>query len=796
MADNPCISAADQQALFGSEDLSQQQMLERITYGLDEVKWRKRNVKLQALTWSRHEAAFDEILNDPSIKDRGTIARHYIESVISPSQRYAGKYGKYNRAIETEAEAIKREIYAPLAEELERFRTPMRDRIMLRSANPEDNRNLIRAIVDGDTSDPDAMSFALKWKEASEALRREFNARGGNIAKRHNWGLPQSHNAGAVERAGFEQWFADIRPLLDLDAMDVTDEELPDLARRVWERIATDGAIDIEPGKIPKGAVGAIAKRHQERRFFQFKDGDSWLEYAKQYGNQDSIMEAITNHVEHVAHEISLMQALGPNPEQMMKKLMDVVRKERGDLRRVENLWAEISGKTAASGENGRRFYELNQAYRNWNVAVKLGSAQLSAITDVVFGPLTHWYNGTLMGRSAFEFARHLIPSRKADRIRATQIGNSADYAIQQMSSMSRYTEINTLGFTGKVADLTMRLSGLHPWTLARKKLFQLDTQRALAQMPGNWDELNPRTQSMLQRYGLDADQWPDIHGAQIDFGTGKTRGNDMMINPLAIENLDTRRRVMSMLIEEGRYATPEPGTRTRATLRQGTKKGTYLGEFMGHTAAFKSFPVTVIQTHWQRAFSQPTTMSRIQYIAALVAATTALGMVAVQAKRIASGKEPLPAEEPEDMRKLFGAGFMQGGGAGIFGDFVFADYNRFGRSLATTMLGPTWSDAEKYLAGYLLSAVSDATALENEKALDRLRRIPGAAIKDFTPGQLWYTKLLFQRAFFDEINKLADPNYEERMQKYEKKMRKSEGSGYYAPPGGGIAPIFEGLAP
>ena len=42
------------------------------------------------------------------------------------------------------------------------------------------------------------------------------------------------------------------------------------------------------------------------------------------------------------------------------------------------------------------------------------------------------------------------------------------------------------------------------------------------------------------------------------------------------------------------------------------------------------------------------------------------------------------------DNKEFFAAAFAQGGGLGIFGDFIFSDQNRFGGGLVSTAFGPT----------------------------------------------------------------------------------------------------------
>jgi hypothetical protein len=54
----------------------------------------------------------------------------------------------------------------------------------------------------------------------------------------------------------------------------------------------------------------------------------------------------------------------------------------------------------------------------------------------------------------------------------------------------------------------------------------------------------------------------------------------------------------------------------------------------------------------------------------------TAMGVISVQARN-------LLIEEPQGMSEpgFWGQAFTQAGGAGIFGDFIFSDQNRYGNS-------------------------------------------------------------------------------------------------------------------
>jgi hypothetical protein len=194
----------------------------------------------------------------------------------------------------------------------------------------------------------------------------------------------------------------------------------------------------------------------------------------------------------------------------------------------------------------------------------------------------------------------------------------------------------------------------------------------------------------------------------------------------------------------------------------------------------FKSFPVTLITTHMARAAGE-FGAGRLGYTMALLAGTTALGAIAVQAKRIATGKEPLPMDDP----KFLVASVVQGGGLGIIGDFVFMDHNRYGSSAIATLAGPVAADFEKYIVRFMFGSAQSFFELDHDKFMDRMRRIPGAVVKDLTPGQLWYTRLLMERYLFDFINRETDPRWSARIQQQESKMNRDQGAGFWWKPGG-----------
>ena len=104
----------------------------------------------------------------------------------------------------------------------------------------------------------------------------------------------------------------------------------------------------------------------------------------------------------------------------------------------------------------------------------------------------------------------------------------------------------------------------------------------------------------------------------------------------------------------------------------------------------YKQFPLTFVMTHFARATARGWDGSRLSHGALTFLTMWGLGVVSMQAKEIANGRDPLTLDptEPAGLR-AFGKALLQGGGLGVFGDFVALDQTRYGNSWATMLAGP-----------------------------------------------------------------------------------------------------------
>jgi hypothetical protein len=226
----------------------------------------------------------------------------------------------------------------------------------------------------------------------------------------------------------------------------------------------------------------------------------------------------------------------------------------------------------------------------------------------------------------------------------------------------------------------------------------------------------------------------------------------------------------------------------------QGTQAGTPAGEALRFIMQFKSFPTTVLTRNVGRdLFSQGARSYRealfqgkgdMLGLATMIAQTTVLGGIAMTAKNLSDGKEPRDPTDPA----TWGAAALQGGGMGIFGDFLLGESNRYGISLLGTLAGPTLGQidsVDELRAKIMYEDLSDA--------------VPGAVrlmINNAPGANLFYTQAALDYLVFYQLQEMANPGYLRRM---ERNLEREQNQRFYIPPSttvprGGGDEIFEGV--
>ncbi|AFK51882.1 hypothetical protein TMO_0043 [Tistrella mobilis KA081020-065] len=214
-------------------------------------------------------------------------------------------------------------------------------------------------------------------------------------------------------------------------------------------------------------------------------------------------------------------------------------------------------------------------------------------------------------------------------------------------------------------------------------------------------------------------------------------------------------------------YAVLQAGVDERAILTGGTLPGTEWGEALRLITQFKSFPAAVLNKSWGRTLYGET--ARPAKVAAVIHQLTAsilLGYVAQSLKEMSRGREPRDPANPG----TWVAAMAQGGGAGIYGDFLFGAYSRTGNTALETLAGPFFPTASDFMnVIYGIREGEDPSA---------------AALRLVTANtpflNLAYTRWAIDYLVLFNLQEAMSPGY---LQRHERRLARENNQKYLLPP-------------
>lgn len=634
---------------------------------------------------------------------------------------------------------------------------------------------------------------------------------------------PQYHNMGKVRRATYEGWRDTI--MTGIDAERTFGAKDPDAVMRgIYDGISTghhiraNGAEESDLTLAFKGP-GNLARRVSEHRILHFKDAEAWADYNERFG-AGTLRETIVREFERSARNTALMETWGPNPEAMFDRaLRDAKDRHRGDPKAIEALNAPALRHQFAVVDGTTRIpvaptsAKVTSTVLGVQAMAKLGGATISAIADLAFkiDPLLRLDNNYLAawGRN-FESALAGLSGPEKRRV-GDLMGVGLDGQIGEVAS--RFMILDDIpGSVAKMQQVFFKLNLLGPWTDGNKLgigniyAHHFGTLRNTA-----WDSVEPGLREFMGLYGLDADKWRVARLAVRPEGDGQLymmpdgiadlsdaelkaipAYADMSPRQLRAVRDDVETALRSLYVDVAEEAIPTPGARERAFLTQGTQPGTPLGTAVRLVAQFKAFPTTVLIKGMGRRMQADTTRQFFAHLASgkgsrlalvhMIVATTLLGYAAQSAKEIAKGRSP---RDPTDW-ETWGAAMTQGGGMGIYGDFLFGEYNRFGRSALETAAGPTLGTSADLLELWSRLRAGDDTGAAGFRML--MQNAPFVNIPYIRQPLDWL--LIYQ--WQEQMN----PGYLRRM---ERRVERDQGQSFIMPPSraiprGGGRRAFEGV--
>ena len=733
--------------------------------------------------------------------EAGGKAGQFAVSIMEHHEAVGGSLGVENRR-----GALYRLAWARMAGFLSRY-----ERDILGRVTNGDELNEVVKVLRGEHSDnASAREMGAAIGDTFEWLRQQFNQAGGDIPKLEGWGLAQNHDALAVAQAGFEDWWAFHRPLLEPSRMiDVrtgkafaSEEALRDAGEAAWKNIASNGLDGQVPGAFT--GQGKVANRRSDHRFFVYKDAESWLAYNERFGSGD-VFSAITGHVDSMTKDIAAMQALGPNPGLTVRWLGDMLRQDaaptieggkklnleksaRKGAATLQSMWDYYSGAMTAIPPEYRGTARFFAGVRNWNVMAKLGSSFLSAVpTDPVFMGLTAKFNGLPVAGELATWLKTFNPADASHRAAAEHAGLVFTEMTQRGEALWRQGQgLNIPELTRRGADGLLRISLLTPHTVAAKQSLGLSFMKDWAEHAGvAFDRLEEPKRLALERYGIDAKDWDRLRALPA-----AEQENVRLLRPADLarsgdaDALRTATKFMGLIDSETRFGVPGESLRAQAevaTLHNSMRlqRGTLGGELLHSAAQFKTYSVIVMMTHMQRAIYGRGGMSRAAYAVALPTLLTLGGVVANAMIDIANGKDPSPL----DQELTWMRGFFRGGGSGIVGDLLSQ-----GMSGQQTTVGPVSGFVTGPTIGTVVDPLFALTFGNLGQAANGKNTHLGSEVvrqvRNMTPGNnLWYTRAAFNRMWADQLQEQIDPNFRQSFRRLERTAAE-QGTQYWWAPG------------
>lgn len=692
--------------------------------------------------------------------------------------------------------------------------------------------NVVREAAGEETGDAAAKALARAWLHAADKLRQRFNAAGGAIGELQGWFLPQIHDRMALLKRGKSQWISDIEPMLDLSRMrhpltgnPMTRDDLLESLDWIWATITTDGWHARE-ATSQRAGLGALSSQRADHRFLHFKSADLWLQYQRDYGGGADPFAAMMNHIRGMSEDIGAMEILGPNPEASMVYLENFVLKQaaqrvagvpshfpvvtgglsgrsmeaggswlatkdpedyaRDAITLARDMWSVY--RHAADAAVNRRIADVFGTMRNMNVATKLGSASLSAVTDLGFQQVARGFIGLPVLSVYGDVVKSFSTATKRELVAA---GLILDTAVNVLHNEARFAAgMQGPAWSRVLADRVIAWSGLSAWTQAGRHAFGLSVMATLAQNTHlRFDAMPEGLQRLFQRYGITAEDW-DFMRLNLDPETGSL----VLLKPSEVarvaevagrSNERIAERYLEMILQETEYAVPAGTLQAKARAYAGLRRGVLQNEIWRSGGQFKMFGLSVALLQGQRIASEMTQRGFWRgagYASALVITTTLYGALAMQLKEIAKGKDPRPMNDP----KFWGGAIFQGGGLGIFGDFISSESARTGGGLAQVIAGPT---ADVVGGGLSILSKQVSGRLYGEPQSNAGRELIRFLGQNTPGGSLWYVRSAYERILLDELQRLADPEAHTAFRRKISQQLKNYGNNYWWKPGAGPVP-------
>ena len=666
--------------------------------------------------------------------------------------------------------------------------------------------------------DKDIVTLGKLINEFSETVRKKYNDHGANTEKLPGWIVRQSHDPFALRNAvdvlnlknnknikeingtperNYAAWKDYILSKLDQDRtfanIDGTPESIDEFLTFAYNSLIRNQNQVVDGAGNSFGSRN-LAEKIGAKRVLHFKSSDDWFAYNSKFGGQ-SLREALFEGFNLAGRNIGMMSMLGSNPQKNFLKIadetMNVLKRKKPNLYQTKvnkiatfvkpqggyaKFMAEVDGSVnMINSFPGAKWSGITRAILSM---AKLGGAVISAIADVHLYATELKYQGrSYVGGVAEALGR--LGKIKNSKLRAEiaeQLGFISDNLIYDVAARFSTGDNLNKQFT-QIQRTFFKLNGLAWWTNSLKDGAMLGMGNYVAKQRNlSFNNLSVEFKRLITHFGINEKIWNVIRkmdversedgkeffsarnidllsDGQIKEISGVEKMSKRQLN-IARDNLKTR--VLGMFLDRSTFAVIEPDARTRGYLKLGLQAGTAPGEAMRFWGQFKAFPFAIMQKSIGRelSFTEAGRKYRAFFgTAGLVIGSGIFGYISMTAKDLLKGKKP---RDPMNTNTFF-ASMLQGGGLGIYTDFLFGKIQNSTSALAT-FAGPFATEATKIAAMFNYIVKGEYSKAGKQAYLSVKENIPFL--------NLFYLKTAFDYAIGYQIMETLSPGSLKRMEK------------------------------
>ena len=665
---------------------------------------------------------------------------------------------------------------------------------------------IMREMIGEPTGIKNAKDIARVLKESQNSWRLRLNDLGANIGLLDDWITRTTHDTDKMATASKDSrlladnrlaWVEYIQTKLNLKRTfsDVNDPvEINKILSSIYDSLMTGDHLKYGGTNSIYGTRN-VTNRLNSSRVLHFKSLEARQEYNIKFG-EPSLQTSVFNVLTSSAKNIVIMQELGTNPQDTFNKILSLLKKKyrNSDYQIVRDLnfenfqgaFGQIDG--SANSVGSQTLAKIGEVVRSTGDMARLGGTMITSGADLAPYMTSTNFQGRGLLTGLFEAINGLLGGNNKAALEAVEVISNSVVVANRGNIYSDGAD--SFGGLNNLRNKFFKWNGLNGWVSSLKSSMALGVAKFYGSLTETkFFNLEKRERNFLTLYGIDEGKWDMLRSIKTlaaddkryltaegakdipDNVINKYLGRKLSARELRNFKNDLELTWRNVLNDQGTHGTPEPDTQIREITRMGTVRGTALGEVNRFVMQYKNFSVSLYKKILRREMdSYGPDESRLigaTMLASTLMLGTIFGYIVLSVKDMLSGRSP---RDPQKLAVIMQS-FVQGGGAGIYGDFIMSEVqNQYGNGFLETAAGPTASDISK-----LIDVVRNMN--EPKKAGKKFLQLA----EGHTPFiNLYDTKAAYDYLIGYQIKEYLDPGFFNRMKKRNEEKR---GQTYYFKP-------------